>query len=263
MKFRSFLVAVLVLLTGVPLHATGRAPASPPVAINPLYMAAPASLSTDQVASMQQQLLDWPQLNRYRADNARLAPPVAGESRVVFMGDSITDSWGRIKGSTFFPGKPYINRGISGQTTAQMVLRFQQDVIDLHPAVVVILAGTNDIAGNTGLATLPMIENNFRSMTELAQASHIRVILASVLPTINYPWQPGLQPAPKIRALNAWLRTYAAARGATYLDYYDALATPQGGMRAHLSSDGVHPTPAGYAIMAPLAQQAIDREPAR
>ena len=265
MRFRSFLAMVVVLLTGIPLalHATGPVRAAAPVAINPLYLASPASLSIDQVAAMQRQLLDWPQLNRYRADNARLAPPVAGESRVVFMGDSITDSWGRIKGSTFFPGKPYINRGISGQTTAQMVLRFRQDVIDLHPAVVVILAGTNDIAGNTGLATLPMIEDNVRSMTELAQASHIRVILASVLPTTDYPWQPGLQPAAKIHALNVWLRTYAASRGATYLDYYHALATPQGGMRARLSSDGVHPTPAGYAIMAPLAQQAIERVLAR
>jgi Lysophospholipase L1 and related esterases len=182
---------------------------------------------------------------------------------VVFLGDSITDGWGRNKGTSFFPGKPFINRGISGQTTAQMVLRFRQDVIDLHPAAVVILAGTNDIAGNTGLATLPMIEDNVRSMTELAQAHRIRVILASVLPTIDYPWQPGLQPAGKIRALNAWLRRYAAAHGATYLDYYRALATPQGGMRAGLSSDGVHPTPAGYAVMAPLAQQAIERALAR
>ncbi len=265
MRFSSSMVIFFALLNGIPwaLHAGGQVPTTTPVAINPVYMAAPASLGADQVASMQQQLLDWPQLNRYRAEDARLAPPVAGQSRVVFMGDSITDGWGRIKGSTFFPGKPYINRGISGQTTAQMVLRFRQDVIDLHPAVVVILAGTNDIAGNTGLATLPMIEDNFRSMTELAQAHHIRVILASVLPTIDYPWQPGLQPAAKIRALDAWLRTYAASRGATYLDYYRALATPQGGMRARLSSDGVHPTPAGYAIMAPLAQQAIERALAR
>ena len=207
---------------------------------------------------MQQQLADWPQLNRYRAENTQLAPPAPGQTRVVFFGDSITDAWGRVKETTFFPGKPYINRGISGQTTAQMVLRFRQDVIDLHPAAVVILAGTNDIAGNTGLATLRMIEDNFRSMTELAQVNHIRVILASVLPVSDYPWQPGLQPAGKVRTLNAWLRSYAASSGATYLDYYSALANAQGGMDKRLASDGVHPTPAGYAVMAPLAQQAID-----
>jgi len=265
MSFSSSLVASVVLLAGIPLalHATGQVAGSAPVAINPLYTAPPASLTMDQVTSLQQQLADWPQLNRYRADNAQLAPPAADQPRVVFFGDSITDAWGRAKGTMFFPGKPYINRGISGQTTAQMVLRFRQDVIDLHPAAVVILAGTNDIAGNTGLATLPMIEDYFRSMTELAQASHIRIILASVLPTSDYPWHPGLQPAGKIRALNAWLRSYAASRGATYLDYYSALANAQGGMDQRLASDGVHPTPAGYAIMAPLAQQAIDQTLAR
>ncbi len=265
MSFPSSLVAAFVLLAGIPLalHASGQVAGSAPVAINPLYTAPSALLSADQVASMQQQLADWPQLNRYRADNAQLAPPAHGQARAVFFGDSITDAWGRVKGTTFFPGKPYINRGISGQTTAQMVLRFRQDVIDLHPAVVIILAGTNDIAGNTGLATLPMIEDNFRTMTELAQASHIRVILASVLPTSDYPWLRGLQPAGKIRALNVWLRSYAASCGATYLDYYTALANAQGGMDERLASDGVHPTPAGYAIMAPLAQQAVDQALAR
>lgn len=265
MRFSWSLVVFFALLSGIPwaLHAGGEVRATAPVAINPLYMAAPASLGADQVASMQRQLLDWPQLDRYRADDARLGPPGRGEARVVFLGDSITDGWGRNKGSTFFPGKPYINRGISGQTTAQMLLRFRQDVIDLHPAVVVILAGTNDIAGNTGLATLPMIEDNFRSMTELAQANHIRVILASVLPTTDYPWHPGLQPAGKIRVLNAWLQRYAVKHGATYLDYYDALVSPQGGMRERLSIDGVHPAPAGYALMAPLAQQAIESVLAR
>lgn len=255
-------IAVLVgFLLALP--ASAQVTRSAPVAINPLYTAPPASISRDQVASMQQQLADWPQLSRYRADYARLAAPVRGEARVVFFGDSITDAWGRTRGTTFFPGRPYINRGISGQTTAQMVVRFRQDVIDLHPAVVVILAGTNDIAGNTGLATLPMIEDNFRSMTELAQANHIRVILASVLPTSDYPWHPGLQPAGKVRALNAWLRSYAASRGETYLDYYSTLANAQGGMDKRLASDGVHPTPAGYAIMAPLAQRAIDQALAR
>jgi lysophospholipase L1-like esterase len=233
--------------------------ATAPVPINPLYTAPPATLDSEQVAAMQRQLADWPQLGRYREDNARLAPPRAGERRVVFYGDSITDAWGRAPGTTFFPGKPYVNRGISGQTTAQMLVRFQQDVIDLQPAAVVILAGTNDIAGNTGLATPAMIEDNVRAMTTLAQCAGIRVILASVLPTTDYPWHPGLQPAGKIRALNDWLKTYAASHGATYLDYYSALANADGGMDPKLASDGVHPTPAGYAIMAPLAQRAITR----
>ena len=266
MAFRSFSLAALVWLAGVaaPLHAGGQtaasaATAAAPVAINPLYTTPPASLSSEQVASMQQQLLDWPQLGRYRDDNARLRPPTPGEARVVFFGDSITDAWGRAEGTHFFPGKPYVNRGISGQTTAQMLLRFRQDVIALRPAAVVVLAGTNDIAGNTGLASLPMIEDNLRSMTELAQAHRIRVILASVLPVSDYPWHRGLQPAGKVRALNAWLKAYAASNGAIYLDYYDALANAQGGMDPNLASDGVHPTPAGYAVMAPLAQQAIAR----
>ncbi|MGN6739031.1 SGNH/GDSL hydrolase family protein [Dyella sp.] len=235
------------------------APRPGPQPINPLYIAPPATLDSEQIVALQQQLSDWPQLGRYREENAKLAPPAPGERRVVFYGDSITDAWGRAAGTTFFPGKPYVNRGISGQTTAQMLVRFRQDVIGLRPAAVVILAGTNDIAGNTGLATPEMIEDNFRSMTALAQSAGIRVILASVLPTTDYPWHPGLQPAGKIRALNAWLKSYAASRGATYLDYYDALVNAQGGMDTRLARDGVHPTPAGYAIMTPLAQQAIDQ----
>ena len=256
MKCRLFALSLAALA----LSSCGtQAPRRGPQPINPLYTAPPATLDSAQVAALQQQLSDWPQLGRYREENAQLAPPAPGERRVVFYGDSITDAWGRAAGTTFFPGKPYVNRGISGQTTAQMLVRFRQDVIDLRPAAVVILAGTNDIAGNTGLATPEMIEDNFRSMTALAQSAGIRVILASVLPTTDYPWHPGLQPAGKIRALNAWLKSYAASRGATYLDYYDALVNAQGGMDTQLASDGVHPTPAGYAIMAPLAQQTIDQ----
>ena len=257
-------LAAVALLAGLagPLHASGPAAAATSaasLAINPLYTALPASLNSEQVASMQQQLMDWPQLGRYRDDNARLPAPAPGEARVVFFGDSITDAWGRAEGTRFFPGKPYVNRGIAGQTTAQMLLRFRQDVIALRPAAVVILAGTNDIAGNTGLATLPMIEDNLRSMTELAQANHIRVILASVLPVSDYPWHPGLRPAGKVRALNAWIESCAASSGATYLDYYDALTNALGGMDSRLAADGVHPTPTGYAIMARLAQQAVER----
>ncbi|HZV39277.1 MAG TPA: SGNH/GDSL hydrolase family protein [Pseudoxanthomonas sp.] len=230
-----------------------------PVATDPLFVAPADSLGPEQVRSLQQRLADWPQLGRYREDNAALPPPAKGERRVVFYGDSITDGWGRVQGTTFFPGKPYVNRGISGQTTAQMLLRFRQDVIELKPAAVVILAGTNDIAGNTGVATQAMIEENLQSMAELARAHGIRVVLASVLPVSDYPWRPGLQPADKVRRLNAWIGDYARRSGATYLDYWSALANAQGGMDAKLAADGVHPTPAGYAVMAPLAQKAIDR----
>lgn len=229
-----------------------------PVATDPLFTAPAASLSAADVSGMQQRLSDWPQLAHYRAENALLAAPAPGARRVVFFGDSITESWGRAAGSRFFPGLPYLNRGVSGQTTAQMLLRFRQDVIDLRPTAVLILAGTNDIAGNTGVATQAMIEDNLRSMAELAKAHGIRVILASLLPVSDYPWRPGLRPAQKVRDLNAWIAQYARTIGATYLDYYAALANADGGMDPVFAEDGVHPSAAGYAVMAPLAQHAID-----
>jgi lysophospholipase L1-like esterase len=201
--------------------------------------------------------LDWPQLARYSAANAALTPDPA---RVVFYGDSITDAWVR-NGGRFFPGKPYVNRGISGQTTPQMLVRFRQDVINLHPATVIILAGTNDIAGNTGPSTQEMIADNFRSMTELARANGIRVIIASVLPAADYPWKPGMDPAQKIVALNKWLAAYCAEQHITYLDYFTAMAAPDGSMKPGISIDGVHPNAAGYAIMEPLAQAALDQVP--
>jgi lysophospholipase L1-like esterase len=201
---------------------------------------------------------DWAQLGRYRADNAALPPPAPGTQRVVFYGDSITDGWGRGEGhGVFFPGKPYINRGISGQTTPQMLVRFQQDVVHLRPAAVVILAGTNDIAGNTGPSTPEMIEDNFKSMAAIAQANGIKVILASITPAFSYPWKPGIQPVPVIREVNQWLKQYCASQHLVYLDYYSAMSGPNGAMKPGLASDGVHPTAAGYAIMAPLAEAAI------
>jgi lysophospholipase L1-like esterase len=203
-----------------------------------------------------QQTQDWANLQRYRPANDTLKPPGPNERRVVFMGNSITDSWAK-----FFPqmfaGKPYIGRGISGQTTPQMLVRFRQDVIALKPAVVVILAGTNDIAGNTGPSTLEMIEDNLMSMTELARANGIRVVLSSVLPAYDYPWKRGLEPAPKIVALNAWMKSYAARLGLVYLDYHSAMADARQGLRAELTTDGVHPNEAGYRVMAPLVEQAI------
>lgn len=199
---------------------------------------------------------DWASLARYRDANARLGPPQPGEQRVVFYGNSITDVWARYF-DTMFPGKPYVGRGIGGQTTPQMLVRFRQDVIALEPAVVVILAGTNDIAGNTGPSTQAMIENNLISMVELAKANGIGVVLSSVLPAYDYPWRPGLEPAPKIVALNAWMRHYASTHDAVYLDYHSAMADEREGLSAELSEDGVHPNEAGYWIMAPLAERAI------
>ncbi len=201
---------------------------------------------------------DWANFARYRDANAKLAPPAPNEKRVVFYGNSITDGWAQ-HFPTMFPGKPYIGRGIGGQTTPQMLVRFNQDVVALKPKVVVILAGTNDIAGNTGPSTIEMIEHNLRSMAEIAKAHGIRVVLSSVLPVYDYPWKPGLEPAPKIIALNAWMKDYAAKNGAVYLDYHSAMSDARGGMRDGLSSDGVHPTEAGYRVMAPLASAAIAR----
>ena len=199
---------------------------------------------------------DWAYLKRYQAENAALAPPRAGENRVVFMGNSITEGWARYFPS-MFGGKPYVNRGIGGQTTPQMLVRFRQDVIALKPAVVVILAGTNDIAGNTGPSTIEMIEDNLASMAELAKANGIAVVLSSVLPVYDYPWRQGLEPAPKIVALNKWMKEYASTHGAVYLDYHTPMADDRQGMKADLAGDGVHPNEAGYRIMAPLAEKAI------
>ncbi len=199
---------------------------------------------------------DWPNLAKYRDANAKLPPPAANENRVVFLGNSITEGWAQYF-PTMFAGKPYINRGIGGQTTPQMLIRFRQDVIALQPKVVVILAGINDIAGNTGPSTLEMIEANLASMTELAQSNGIRVVLSSVLPAADFPWRPGMDPAPKVIALNKWIKDYAAKRGAIYLDYHSAMSDDKGGMRAGLASDGVHPTEVGYRLMAPLAEEAI------
>ena len=220
----------------------------------------PPSPSPQQVQldKLQARFNDFAQLARYAADNAAIGDPAPGTQRVVFYGDSLTDNWGR-KFGKFFPGKPYVNRGISGQTTPQMLVRFRQDVIDLHPAAVIILAGTNDIAGNTGPSTLEMIEDNLTSMAELAHANGIHVILASVLPAADYPWRKGLEPAPKIKALNQWIADYCAQKKFAYLDYYTAMAGPDGGMKPGISIDGVHPNAAGYAIMEPLAEKAIEK----
>lgn len=197
---------------------------------------------------------DWASLRRYRAENAALPP--AGPERVVFMGNSITEAWAKLF-PNLFPGKDYVGRGISGQTTPQMLVRFRQDVVALRPKVVLILAGTNDIAGNTGPSTVEMIEDNLASMAEIARANGIRVVLASILPVDDYPWKRGLDPAPKIMAINAWMKQYAAEHGAVYLDFHTPMQNERHGMKGDLAYDGVHPTEAGFRVMAPLAAQAI------
>lgn len=199
---------------------------------------------------------DWPNLGRFKNDNANLSVTSTGEKRVVFMGNSITEGWIKIH-PEFFAGKAYVNRGISGQTTPQMLLRFRADVIKLRPKVVLILAGTNDIAGNTGPSTLGMIEDNIISMTQLAKANGIKVILCSVLPAFDYPWKPGLEPAEKIVKLNKMIKEYAAKSGSLYLDYYSSLVDERKGLKAEYSKDGVHPNAEGYSVMEPLAEKAI------
>jgi len=203
---------------------------------------------------------DFGELARYRAANDRLKPAAPNEKRVVFFGDSITDMWNLTE---YFPGKPYINRGISGQTTPQMLLRFRQDVIALGPKVVVILAGTNDIAGNTGPMSLEDIEANYASMAELAKANSIYVVFASIIPVHNYtPDSQDLfaQRSPqKIVELNRWLKSYCADHGDLYLDYFSAMVDEKGLLQQDLAEDGLHPNKAGYSIMARLAVAAIEK----
>ena len=232
----------------------------------------------EKMAKMEPQLArlkDWPALARYREDNAKVAAPAKGEQRVVFMGDSITDAWVQPRFGGFFPGKPYVGRGISGQTTPQMLVRFRWDVIALQPKVVVILAGTNDLAGNTGPITPEETEGNLASMAELARAHGIRVVLASVMPVSNYAHERDekaadmriKRPPEQILQLNAWIKKYAAEKGDVYLDYFSAMVDDQGLLKKELSEDGLHPNAAGYAVMAPLAEKAIEaslqRQPRR
>ncbi|MGH8253521.1 MAG: SGNH/GDSL hydrolase family protein [Steroidobacteraceae bacterium] len=199
--------------------------------------------------------LDWAQLCRYGPANAQL--PAATNKRVVFLGDSITDNWINLDPGLFSGDR--LDRGISGQTSGQMLLRFRADVLELHPAVVHILAGTNDVAGNTGATSLAIIEGNIASMAELARAHGVRVIIASILPVAQYGWQSRVQPIDSIKALNDWLRAYAAREHHIYVDYYAVLDDGHGGFKPALAYDGVHPNPAGYAAMHSLAEAAITK----
>ncbi len=230
-------------------------PVQPPAA-TPSSESQTAKLQSE-VDHLQKRLKDWPDLGRYRDEDARLSPPKAGENRVVFMGDSITDFWGRQRGS-FFPGKPYINRGISGQTTPQMLIRFRPDVVELQPKVVVILAGTNDIAGNTGPESIEDIENNLASMADIAKANKIQVVLATVMPVCDYiKPQTERRPPAEIVKLNDWIKQYVAQNGLTLLDYYSAMVDEHGMFKKDLTFDGLHPNVAGYEVMGPLAEKAI------
>lgn len=225
----------------------------------------PCAETMTRATRAENRLRDWPALSRYRDANSTTKPPAKDESRVVFLGDSITDSWDDPRYGGFFPGKPYVDRGISGQTTPQMLVRFRADVIALKPRLVVILAGTNDLAGNTGPTTLEAIEDNLTSMFDLAHANGIRVVFASVLPISDYEHSSNGQPIVRskqrppeqIIALNAWMKKYAAMHGGIYLDYFSAMADDKGFLKEELSEDGLHPNQKGYEVMAPLAEQAI------
>lgn len=244
--------AIAALLVSVPLTAQ-----EPQKVQEPVTVSAPSWQKGAYWATVDHQLLlDFANLARFHDADLKLGPAAAGEQRVLFMGDSITEGW-HLEQS--FAGKPYINRGIGGQTSSQMLLRFRQDVIDLKPKVVLILAGTNDFAENTGPVTLEQVEGNLMSMAQLGASNGIRVVLCSVLPSVRFPWHPELgDPAPRIAALNKWMSAYAAANGYVYVDYYSAMKDAAGGLPGNLSPDGVHPSAAGYAIMAPLAEAGIE-----
>ena len=262
--------AALLILPLVVASLSAQAPAAPAGA--PQSQTSGATLpSGPELAAALTRLMandarmrDWAQLGRYREQNRALAQPASGESRVVFMGDSITDAWPQPRFGDFFTkNTAYVGRGISGQTTPQMLVRFRPDVVNLQPKAVVILAGTNDIAGNTGLMTNEDIQNNLMSMAELAKANKIKVVLSSITPISGYHVSPNgvpqtqQRPMERIRAINDWMKKYAAAEGHTYLDYFSAMIDQSGMLREELSADDLHPNAKGYAIMAPLADAAI------
>jgi lysophospholipase L1-like esterase len=269
MRFRRFSVKAFfkvacsasVLLSACVL-AAAQSPASSQSAPNCAELPA----LKESLGRAEARLKDWPLLSRYGDANTKMVAPGKNELRVVFMGDSITDSWGKPGQAEFFPGKPYINRGISGQTTPQMLIRFRPDVIAMQPKVVVILAGTNDLAGNTGPMTLAATEDNLASMAELARAHGIRVVLASLLPVSDYGHnregkpikQTERRPPEKIKELNQWIKRHAAENGYTYLDYFAATVDEAGMLKKEISDDGLHPNAKGYAVMQPLAEQAIN-----
>jgi len=237
--------------------APTQAPAAPSATCPEMSTALTALLGRDV------RMRDWAEMARYREANRSVSAPARGEARVVFMGDSITDGWQQPRYGGFFPGKPYVDRGISGQTTPQMLVRFRRDVIDLQPKAVVILAGTNDIAGNTGPMTNEEIQGNLASMSDLAHAHNIKVIFSSITPVSEYHVrgtpQTTARPMERIKTVNEWIKSYAASHGDFYLDYFSAMLDDKGLMRAELTEDDLHPNAKGYAIMGPLAEAALER----
>ena len=260
MTARLFLATTMFLGTVVSAQTPAQPAAAPPAQST---TSAP-SASCPEMATALTALLgrdtrmrDWAEMARYRDANKTVVPLARTDARVVFMGDSITDGWQQPRYGGFFPGKPYVDRGISGQTTPQMLIRFRQDVIDLKPKVVAILAGINDIAGNTGPSSAKMIEDNLASMAQLAKANGIKVVMCSILPAYSFPWRPGINPVPKVTEVNNWMKEFAAKNNFVYCDYYDAMVDERKGLPANLSKDGVHPTEEGYKIMEPIVQKAI------
>ena len=251
-RFMRRLIALVLVLAGIAVCA-------PSATMQPPRSDAASTGGLErELARYRHMLSDWAGLTRYGSENSELGPPAPGEQRVVFFGDQITELWGK-SGAKFFPDKPYVNRGITGQTTPQMLVRFRQDVIALKPRAVVILGGTNDLTGVLGPGTEGTVGDSITSMTELATANGIRVVLASVTPVCDcFKDQTSVRPQGKIIGLNGWIREYAARSGATYLDYYAALVEGRN-FRAALTVDGLVPNDAGYAVMAPLAEQAIAR----
>ena len=260
LKLRNLLsIAAAIAALCVPaLFLAPNPKSAPQAAQTPAASAAPSWQHGRYWIERDQQLMtDFGDLAHFRDADLKLGPPAPGQDRVVFMGDSITQGWDLEK---YFPGKPYINRGISGQTSTQMLLRFRQDVIDLKPKVVVILAGTNDIAENTGPMPLSQTEGDIVSMAQLARANSIRVVLCSVLPSVRFPWHPQVKnAAAKVAEVNRWLKSYAASHHYVYVDYYSKMKDAAGGLPPNLSRDGVHPLPAGFAVMTPLAQAGIEK----
>ena len=264
MTARLFLATTMFLGTVVSAQTPAQPAAAPPAqSITSAPSASCPEMATALTALLGRdtRMRDWAEMARYRDANKTVAPPARTDARVVFMGDSITDGWQQPRYGGFFPGKPYVDRGISGQTTPQMLVRFRRDVIDLQPKAVVILAGTNDIAGNTGPMTNEEIQGNLASMSDLAHAHNIKVVLSSVTPVSEYHVrgvpQTTARPMERIKAMNEWMKSYAASHGDVYLDYFSAMIDDKGLMRAELTEDDLHPNAKGYAVMAPLAEAAI------